>query len=181
MTLFNPDGTPYKLAGTRQQYDPTNPDLELYDLWDQEAIEVGGSPIDYYQCMIQVQTVDELYREDRGKLYNPYPVRLWAYYEPPQQSQGSLMQGMDPIGEEVIFEMNKTATLKALGGQLPKFGSRIFTPHRGENWYVVDRKISEFRQYSTLHIQLICQKFPENITTGEGRVTAQRPDFPLYP
>ena len=47
MTLYNSDGTPYKAAGTIQQFDPNNPDLCLFNQWDQESIMQGGSPIYY--------------------------------------------------------------------------------------------------------------------------------------
>jgi hypothetical protein len=43
MPILNKDGTPYQLTGSVQQFDPQNPNFDLFNLWDQEAILRGGS------------------------------------------------------------------------------------------------------------------------------------------
>lgn len=82
MPLLNSDGTPYKLNGSVQMFDPLNPQFELFNLWDQEAILRGGSPIYYYEVIITPNMIDPIYLEARNKLFNPNPVELWCNYEP---------------------------------------------------------------------------------------------------
>jgi hypothetical protein len=176
--ILNNDGTPYKLKGSLVQFDPNNPDHALFNLWDQEAIKIGGSPIFYYEVFIQTQTVDRTYNEDRGKLFSPVHIQLYAYYEPPQQSSPSTLFGIDAPQDEVIFELNYEATLQTIGHP-PKRGSRIYTPHRQENWIIVDIRLAEFKMWSIMRIQLLCQKYQESLTTGEGQVTQDRPDFEI--
>lgn len=160
-----------------QQFDPENREFDLFNQWDQEVIQFGGSPIFYYEVFIQKNTVDPLYREDRGKIFSNNPVQLWTYYDPQASQNYMNMFGMDSP-DDIKFEFNYRAVLKALGHP-PKIGSRLFTPHKRENWVVVQRNVSEFKFWGELHLILMCQRFQESVTTGEGRVTQKQPDFKL--
>lgn len=174
--LLNCDGTPYQLSGTLQQYDPNNPDINLLSQYNQEVILIGGSPILYYELLIQINnTVDLLYREDRGKIWNPNAVQLFAYYEPVPSQNYLNSFGID-APDEVQFELSYSAVLKTLG-HMPKIGSRLYTPHLGENWVIVQRNLAEFRLWSAFKLLLICQRFQESVTTNEGKVTQRPPDI----
>lgn len=177
MGICNPDGTPYQVSGSLQQFDPGNPDLALFDIWDEEAIEQGGSPIFYYEVFIQPQTIDPIYWEDRGKLWSNDPVQLFCYYEPIASSNNQGLFGIDSP-DEMVFELNYHAVLNTIGHP-PKIGSRIFTPMLRENWEIIQRNLAVFTMWNTLHIQLICKRFQESTTTGEGKVTQKMPDFTL--
>jgi len=74
MAIKNPDGSNFKVTNTLQQFDPENTELDLFNDWDKEVIEIGGAPIFYYEVFIQMNTVDELYVEDRGKIWSPHPL-----------------------------------------------------------------------------------------------------------
>lgn len=175
MPLFNCDGTPYQLTNSLQQFDPSSPDIALLNQYDQEVTEIGGTPIFYYECLIQVNnTVDMLYREDRGKIWNPNPVQLYAYYDPVASQNYMNMFGMDGP-DEIQLELNYGSVLATLG-KPPKIGSRIFTPHLRENWVIVQRNLAQFKLWSAFKLYLIVQRFQESITTGEGQATQKVPD-----
>ena len=171
--ILNPDGTPYQLSGSIVQYDPEDPQHELFNLWDEEAIMRGGSPIYYYEVILQQQTIDPLYLEDRGKLFNPFPIQLYASYDP-QPSQNFMNAFGVDSPDEVQFDLNYKATLDAIGHP-PKVGSRIYTPHLRENWVIIQRNLGEFKYWGVLRIQIIAQRFQESVTTGEGKVTQKKP------
>jgi hypothetical protein len=179
MTLYNKDGTPYKAAGNIQQFDPNSPDLCLLNFWDQEAIKQGGSPIFYYEIVISHATVDRTWMESREKLYAPNPIQLYCFYEPSPVQADQGLYGIDAT-EEAVFEFNYRAFLDAVGHP-PKIGSRIFSPHKRENWVIVGRKDSEFKLWGQFRLQITCQKFQESVTSGEGKVTQKMPDFKLNP
>lgn len=172
--LRNQDGTPYKLAGSIQQFDPEAPEHDLFNDWDQEALKRGGSPLYYYEVLIQPQTIDPLYLEDRGKLFSNNPVMLWCSYEPIPSQNELTRFGID-APDEMKFEVNYRATLKSIGHP-PKIGSRLFTPHLRENWEVIQRNLGEFKMWGALRLELICRRFQETVTTGEGKVTQKQPD-----
>jgi hypothetical protein len=169
--IKNPDGSPYKLKGSLQQFDPDNPIHSLLDQYDEEMIRISGTPIYYYEVLIQ--TTNDLYLEDRNKLFNPVPIQLWAFYEPPQQMNMSGLFAIDTPDEEIVLEMNYKAVRRDLGHP-PKIGSRIFTPHRSENWIVIDYRLDQFKLWGAIRLILHCKKFQETSTADNG--PPARPD-----
>jgi hypothetical protein len=174
--LRNPDGTPYKLSDY-QLFDPCSSTNDLFQEWDAEVITQGGSPVFYYEVIIPSGTIDPVFREARNKLYSPIPVRLWSFYEP---TPNQFYQDVYAIGspDEQLFEFNKQSVIDSIG-HMPKIGSRIFTPHRRENWMILDIKTGGFQAWGELRLQLICERFKETVTTNEGQVTQRQPDFKL--
>jgi hypothetical protein len=177
MTILNKDGTPYSLSGSAQQFDPNNPMFDLFNLWDQESIQRGGSPLFYYEVVIRPDMIDPIYLEARNKLFSNNPIQLWCTYEP-MSSQNVLNQFGIDAPDEVTFELNYRSVLRSLGHP-PKIGSRIFTPHLQENWVVVQRNLSEFKMWGVLRIELLCQRFQEDVVTGDGKVTQKQPDLKI--
>lgn len=167
--IKNPDGSTYSCAGTLRQFNPQSNSHNLFNLWDQESIKQGGSPIYYYEVFINSGDIDPLYIEARNKIFSNFPVELWANYEPISSQNFMSAFGVDSP-DEIIFELNAKYTLMQIG-HFPKIGSRIHTPHLSENWEIVQRNLSEFKMWGTLRLQLICKRFQESVTTGEGKVS----------
>jgi hypothetical protein len=180
MTIRNLSGLPFQVAGSAQQFDPEGPEHAVFNLWDEELIRRTGAPIFYYEAYIQVHnTVDEMYWEDRGKLFCNIPVQLWALYEPVTQQNFQTVFGIDSQ-DELTFDLNYSAVLRDVGHP-PKVGSRIYTPHKGENWEIVQRKLGEYKSWGEIRLQLVCVRFQESTTTGEGTITGggPKPDFKI--
>lgn len=171
--MKNADGSPYRVAGSNRQYDPKNPEFDLFNLWDQEIIEIGGSPLLYYEVFIQNSTIDPIYREDRGKIFSNDPIQLYGLYEPIPSKNQMGAYGIDSP-DEMIFQLNYRAVLKALG-HMPKVGSRIHTPHLGEDWVIIQNGRGDFKMWGAMRLEIRAARFQENATTGEGRVT-QKPE-----
>jgi len=167
--ILNPDGTPFKASGTLQQFNPNNPNHLLFNKLDSEVIRLGGSPLLYYECLIQFQTMDKLYFEDRGKLWAPIPVTFYGTYEPIEPENPSTVIGVEG-GGDLMFECNYRAVWDAVG-HMPKWGSRIHTPHMNENWVVVNTRVAQFNYWGVYHLQIICERFRESLTTGESEIS----------
>lgn len=177
MAIFNTNGTPFQSYGSLTQFDPLSQDINLLNSYDEEIIRIGGSPLFYYEVFIQFQTMDKLYLEDRGKLWSPVPIQIYGYYEPIEPQNPSTAFGIDGVGD-VMFECNHAAVLRAIGHP-PKRGSRIQTPHLNEFWVVVDVRLTQFQLWSAFRLQIICERFQENITTGEGNIPVPKPDITI--
>jgi hypothetical protein len=80
--------------------------------------------------------------------------------------------------DEMKFELNYRSVLQNVGHP-PKIGSRLFTPHLRENWVIVQRNLGEFKLWGALRIELICQRFQEDVVTGNGKVTQKEPDLKI--
>ena len=143
MTIYNLQGTEYEPTGSLRQFDPASPEHDLFNTWDEELIKISGTPLFYYEVFIQNQTIDPIYVEDRGKIWSSNPISLYCYYEPIPSKNDMTNFGID-APDEMIFELNYKATLKAVGHP-PKIGSRLFTPHLSENWVLIQRNLSQFK------------------------------------
>lgn len=177
MAIKNPNGSIYKPTGTLEQFDPESPELDLFNVWDQEVIEIGGTPLFYYDVFININNIDELYVEARDKIYCQTPIQIYGYYDPiPSQNMMGVF-GIDSP-DEMMFEFNYQHVLKKLG-HAPKIGSRIFSPHKRENWMVIQRNVEVFKLWGELRLQVMCIRFQESLTTGEGKVTQRQPDFKI--
>lgn len=171
MAIKNADGSIYQTSDL-QQFDPNNVEHDLFNLWDQEAIEMGGTPIQYFDVFINASSIDELYVEARDKIYSNHPVCMYCYYEPIPSSNVVGAFGIDSP-DTIMFEFNYRYVLKTLG-KTPKIGARIFTPHRGENWMVAQKGVEVFKLWGELRLQVFCVRFPESLTTANGKVTEPR-------
>lgn len=175
--IRNCDGTPFQLSGL-QTFDPNNPELNLIGGYDQELIQIAGAPIFYHEVFIQVKnTLDTTYREDRGKMWATEGIQLWGYYEPIASQNVQNAFGIDSP-DEIKFTFNYQAVLKAIGHP-PKIGSRLFTPHKRENWEVITRAVADFILWGELHLVIIAGRFQDNLTTNAGVVSQRMPDFKL--
>jgi hypothetical protein len=175
MAIFNPDGSVYQPIGSLRQWDPDSPDHDLFNIWDQELILISGTPLFYYECFIQEQTLDPIYWEDRGKLWSPNPINLYAYYEPIPSKNDMTTFGIDGM-DEITFELNYKAVLDSIGHP-PKLRSRLHSPHLGEDWQIIQRNLSEFKKWGVLRLELICNRFQEDLVTRPGEANPQATDF----
>ena len=80
--------------------------------------------------------------------------------------------------DEMMFEFNYKSVLRQIGHP-PKIGSRLHTPHLREDWVIVQRMTGEYKLWGSLRLQILCQRFQESTTTGEGKVTQKKPDFKI--
>lgn len=177
MGIKNPDGTPYNVTGSIEQFDANDPQHELFNLWDQEAIRQGGSPILYYEVIISPQMIDPIHLEARGKLFSQFPIQLYCSYDPKNSQNLVNAFGID-APDELQIEFNYRDVLQKVGHP-PKIGSRLYTPHLRENWEIVQRNLGEFKLWGALRLTIIAKRFQETTTTGEGKVTQKNP-IPKY-
>ena len=175
MAILNADGSKFELTGSLQQFDPDNPEHDVFNLWDQEIIEIGGSPLFYYEIFINVNNIDHLYAEARDKIWSQHPIKVQAYYEPIHSQNYMSSFGIDSP-DEMMFEFNYRHVLGTIG-HAPKIGARIFSPHKKENWVVIQRNVEVFKMWGEIRLQVMCERFQESLTTGEGKVTQRQPDF----
>lgn len=175
--LRDKNGQPYKPQGSIQQFDPESTQHCLFNLWDQEAIKMGGSPIFYHEVIINAGDIHPTYLEARSKLFNPVPIQLWAIYEPSPQVNFQDAFGLDSPGQ-VIFECNYQDVLKRIGHP-PKLQSRIHTPHKGEDWEILQLITGEYKMWGELRLQIVCEKFQDSVTMDAGVVKQKREDFKI--
>lgn len=179
MTIFKPSGEVYKPSGSLAQTQPGNtPSQELFNNYDIELINLGGSPIFYYEYIPSPSSFDPLYVESRNKIYSQFPIELKAIYDPIPSQMLQTTFGIDSP-DSITFQLNYRSVVSALG-HLPIIGSRIYTPHLGENWEIKTRHLGEFFKYKVYRLTLECIRFQETLTTNEGKVTKDTESNPKF-
>jgi len=175
--IYKSNGMPYNVVGSRQQFDDNLPEHDLFNIWDEEAIKIGGSPIFYYELFINTNNVDPIYLESRTKIFCPTPVELYCYYEPVPSQNVQTPFGIDSP-DEMIFEFNYRSVLNKIG-HAPTIGSRLFTPFLKENWVIIERKTGEMKMYGVVRLQCICQRFQEDAVSGTSVGESQTVDYKI--
>jgi hypothetical protein len=118
-----------------------------------------------------------LYREDRGKIFSNQPIQLFGLYDPLAAQNYQNMFGLDGP-DEIKIEFNYRDVLRTIGHP-PKIGSRIYTPHKRENWVIVQRAVDQFKLWGELHLILMCSRFQTSTTDGDAKPIQKQPDFKL--
>ena len=136
--IINPDGSRYEVSGSISQFDPNSQEHDLFNLWDQEIIMMGGSPLYYYEVFISSANIDPLYLEARNKLYSNNPIQLYGLYEP-IRSQNQMSAFWIDSPDDMQFDLNYRAVLSAIG-HMPKLGSRLHSPHMREDWEIIQTR-----------------------------------------
>ena len=175
--IRNQDGTPYNPdCTTAAQFDPDSPDHQLMDEIDQESIDLGGAPVEYYRVLVD-GNADEFYGEQREKRYAQKLYKLMAHWEPVQPDWTWLSGGAGFTSDELtIFSFNRKTFLEKVG-EMPRIGSLIKTCTEGVFWEITKVNVNiegEDRKLWGKHrVAVVCQKYQATITdpspTGLGR------------
>ena len=139
MTLRRPDGKPCRPTGRLATFEPATTEHDLFDRYDQEAIQIGSSPLLYYRLRVSGSKVDPLYNEIRDKIYDIEPYNVCGHWKPATPMQGIELFGIDsPV--DTMFFFNRVQFLSVVN-EPPTSGSLLFS--------CVDRIAWEIIQTST--------------------------------
>jgi hypothetical protein len=176
--IRNSDGTPYQVSGTLNIFNPANTEeRSLLNQFDSEIIRINGTPLCYYEFLADASSINNLYFEARSALFDQNPITLYAYYDPITSQNYQDMFGIDSRNM-MTFELNYDATVAAIG-HLPVVGSRLYSPHRGENWVIIQKGAGDWKLWGQIRLLLECQQFQETSTRGEGKVTQPRDGYKI--
>lgn len=175
--MLGKDGRPYRASGKLQMYNPTDPKHDLFNKWDRDAIMAGGTPVYYHEVIIQTNTVDPIYFEDRGKIYNPNPVEIWASYEPQPDMPYVTEFGFNGMAD-IILDCNYKDVLERIGHP-PKPGSWIRTPHLDRDWILVNSTLGEFGHWGALRIKMVLKRFQDDIHTKRDTSVYKKADVTM--
>jgi hypothetical protein len=180
--IRNQDGTPYNVdCVTNDQFDPSNPDHALMDSIDQEAIDKGGSPVEYYRVVVD-GNVDEFYMEQRQKVFAQKVHTLKSVWEPVPPEWMFMTGGGGFSSDEITrFSFNRQEFLEVVG-EMPRIGSLIKTCIDGVFWEITNREVNtegeDRKMWGRHRLVLIAQKYQSTISdpspTMQGRESQER-------
>lgn len=178
MAIYRPDGSVYSPKGSMQQFDPKGQSHDLFNRFNKEIIEIGGSPIFYFEMFVGKQNIDPIYVESRSKMWSQHPIELMAMYEPLSPQLAMTLFGPDAASNTMVFYTNYQHFLDKVGHP-PVVGSRIYTPQLKEHWEILDRRSGGYQNWGVVTLEIHCVRFQETSTQGEGRVTQPKQDYDI--
>jgi len=94
-------------------FDPTNADINLFNLVDDEIIKLGGSKFYFYKYY-QSADFDPVYMESRNKPVSRTPMVVHGHYEPVSMSENLTQFGIELVNDQ-LFTFNKSYIERKLG------------------------------------------------------------------
>ena len=132
-------------------YDPENPDVNLFNLVDDEIIRISGSPLNYFKQLVN-ENFDDVYLESPTKTITSDPIVVHGYYEPTVVEEVLSNFGIE-ITNDQSFIFNKTYMESALG-RMPQIGDQIKPFFQNQKYEITEVQEDSFEIYGVYH--LVC-------------------------
>ena len=97
-------------------YDEDNPDINLFNIVDDELIRLSGSEMLVY-LYYKSESVDDVYMEERDKVIHFEPVVVNGHYDPKLLEENLSEFGIT-VENDQLFTFNKSYIVKRLGREI---------------------------------------------------------------
>lgn len=132
-------------------FDQNNPDINLFNLVDDEIIKLSGSKM-YLFKYNQTEDYDPVYMEARNKPVSKIPIIVHGHYEPTTLDQSLTNFGIE-IQNDQLFTFNKSYIEKKLGRPLIP-GDVIKPFFQDQKYEIFQVNEDSFEAYGIYH--LVC-------------------------
>jgi len=132
-------------------FDQTNPDINLFNLVDDEMIRLAGSKMYFYKYY-QTEDFDPVYMEARNKPVAKEPIIVHAHYDPISLSEELTQFGIELTNDQ-LFTFNKSYIERKLHRSV--IPGDIIKPQFQNQMYEIFEVVEDgFEAYGVYH--LVC-------------------------
>ena len=131
-------------------FDPTNPDINLFNIVDDEMIKISGSEILYYAYLQGETEYDEVYMEERNKPISKEPVLVYGHYEPKVLEENLSQFGIELTNDQ-LFIFNKSYMEQRIRGKL-KPGDVLQPKFQNMRYEIFEVQEDSFEIYGVYHL-----------------------------
>ena len=139
-------------GGELNFFDPTNPDINLFNLIDDEMIKISGSELLYYKYLQGESQFDKVYMEARNKPIATEPIVVYGHYEPKVLEENLSQFGIELTNDQ-IFIFNKSYIEQRLRGEVIP-GDVIKPRFQNQKYEIFEVQEDSFEIYGVYH--LVC-------------------------
>ena len=139
-------------TGELNFFDPVNPDINLFNMVDDEMIKISGSEILYYEYVQGDDQFDPVYMEARNKPISKDPVLVYGHYEPKVLEENLTQFGIE-LSNDQIFIFNKSYMEQRIRGNL-KAGDVLQPKFQNQRYEIIEVQEDSFEIYGVYH--LVC-------------------------
>lgn len=137
--------------GLLNLFDQDNPDINLFNLVDDEMIRLAGSKFQFYKYY-QTDEYDEVYMESRNKPISKTPITVHGHYDPVAMSEELTQFGIELTNDQ-LFTFNKSYIERKLGRSV--IPGDVIKPMFQEQKYEIFEVVEDsFEAYGVYH--LVC-------------------------
>lgn len=168
------DGLPELEGATPLSFfDPSNPDVNLFNLVDDEVIRITGSPINYYKQMVS-EDYDDVYLEARNRTVATEPIKVHGFYEPSVVEETLSQFGIEMTNDQ-MFVFNKSY----IEGKLrrsPQIGDQLKPDFQDIKYEVIEVQEDSFEMYGVYHSVVTAKILRDSEETVSDIITETAPD-----
>lgn len=132
-------------------FDQENPDINLFNLIDDEGIKLSGSRLFIFKYH-QTINFDDVYGEERNKVISEEPIVAYGHYEPRALEEPLSEFGIELTNDQ-LFTFNKSYIERRLGRPII-IGDQILPAFQNQRYEIIEVQEDSFEAYGVYH--LIC-------------------------
>lgn len=129
-------------------FDRSNPDINLFNLVDEENIRLSGSKINYYKFM-RSNEYDSVYLEQKNKPISKTGVLVYGHYDPKVVEENLGQFGINLTNDQ-LFTFNKSYIDKKIG-RPPIAGDVIQPQFQNIKYEIFEVQEDSFEAYGVYH------------------------------
>ena len=155
-------------------FDLNNPDIELFNLIDDELIRLSGSELLLYKFHLD-GNFDDLYDENRKKVIEQDPILLVGHYEPRAIEENLTEFGIELTNDQT-FTFNKALTENRLGR--PIMAGDIIQPRfQNQKYEIFEVQEDRFDVYGVYHLVASARLLRDGPDIQDIHQTPDKEDF----
>ncbi len=131
-------------------FDPENPDINLFNLVDDEMIKISGSPLLYYPYIQGDTQYDDVYMEAQNKTISKDPILVYGHYEPKVVEEQLSQFGIQMTNDQ-IFTFNKSYIENKLRREIIP-GDIIKPKFQNQKYEIFEVQEDSFELYGVYHL-----------------------------
>lgn len=132
-------------------FDQENPDINLFNLVDDELIRLAGSKFYFYKYL-QSEDFDEVYMEARNKPISKDPIIVHGHYDPVSLSEELTQFGIE-VSNDQLITFNKSYIEQKLGRTVIP-GDVVKPAFQNQKYEIFEVVEDSFQAYGVYH--LVC-------------------------
>lgn len=132
-------------------FDQENPDINLFNLVDDELIRLAGSKFYFYKYL-QSEDFDEVYMEARNKPISRDPIIVHGHYDPVSLSEELTQFGIE-VSNDQLITFNKSYIEQKLGRTVIP-GDVVKPAFQNQKYEIFEVVEDSFQAYGVYH--LVC-------------------------
>ena len=144
-------------------FDQSNPDINLFNLVDDEIIRLGGSKMLFYKYYPNKEQHDEVYMEARNKTISVEPLVVHGHYDPISLSENLTQFGIELTNDQ-LFTFNKSYIERKLGREVIP-GDIIKPAFQNQRYEIYEVVEDSFESYGVYHLVCTAKLLRDATTT----------------